>query len=71
MSHIDLRDNRSGLAMKPEHFDLPVDAFGNGYNGFIDGLSRDREFFLEASEEFEDHRSPSGEMSDKRDYVNL
>jgi hypothetical protein len=60
MCRIDLRDNRGGLALKPEHFDFPVHTFGNGDDGFIDGLSRDREFFLEAPEEVEDHMEPKG-----------
>jgi hypothetical protein len=60
MCRIDLHDNRSGLALKPEDFDFPVHAFGDGYDGFIDGPTRDREFFLEASEEFEDHMKLKG-----------
>ena len=70
MRRIDLRDSYRGLAMEPEHLDFSVYSFGNGNNSFIDGLSRNRDFFLEPWEEFQEHRGPDG-TSDKSYYVNF
>ena|SRR5215469_86185 len=55
--------------MEPEQLDLSVYSFGNRKNSFIDGLSRNGEFFLKPCEEFQEHRGPSG-TSDKIYYVN-
>ena len=69
MRHIDFRHDRRGLTMEPQYFNFAVHTFGNRDDCFIDGLSRDRQFFLETSEEVEKHRGRNA-VSDKSYYVN-
>ncbi len=56
VGRINLSEDCGRVALKPENFYFPVHSLGNREDGFVDGLSRNREFFLQAPEKFQEHR---------------
>ena len=53
----DLAQQVRRLAVQTEDLDLAVGAFGKRKDGFIDRTAGDREFLLDTTEQFEEHKS--------------
>lgn len=55
MNLIDLAYQGRSLAMETQYLNLAVYSFGNGQHRFMDGVGRNREFLLNATEQIEGH----------------
>ena len=57
MTLFDLAQKIRRLVVQTENLDFAVGTFGQCKDGFIDRAAGDREFLLDATEQFEGHKS--------------